>query len=145
VIGIWIRRALSGEPILVYGDGEQTRAFSDIKYYMRPMHETMFKGDSCIFNMGADREYKIGDVAKIVQEVAKTRGYEVPIEYKEARHEVKHAYCDHAAAKKYLSLQDQTDIKKTIEEMFDWAKEIPERKVMNMNYEIEKGLYSFWR
>ena len=34
VIGIFIRKTLNGIPILVYGDGEQTRAFSDIKYYM---------------------------------------------------------------------------------------------------------------
>ena len=32
VIGIFIRKTLNGQPILVYGDGEQTRAFSDIKY-----------------------------------------------------------------------------------------------------------------
>lgn len=36
VIGIFIRKTLNGQPILVYGDGEQTRAFSDIKYYMEP-------------------------------------------------------------------------------------------------------------
>ena len=36
VIGIFIRRVLQGEDILVYGDGEQTRAFSDIEYYMEP-------------------------------------------------------------------------------------------------------------
>ena len=36
VIGIFIRKTLNGIPILVYGDGEQTRAFSDIRYYMRP-------------------------------------------------------------------------------------------------------------
>ena len=37
VIGIFIRKTLNGIPILVYGDGEQTRAFSDIRYYMRPI------------------------------------------------------------------------------------------------------------
>ena len=42
VIGIFIRKTLNGQPILVYGDGEQTRAFSDIQYYMEhgpPRHE----------------------------------------------------------------------------------------------------------
>ena len=34
VIGIFIRKTLNGQPILVYGDGEQTRAFSDIRYYI---------------------------------------------------------------------------------------------------------------
>ena len=31
VAGIWIRRAMIGEPLLVYGTGDQRRAFSDVK------------------------------------------------------------------------------------------------------------------
>lgn len=31
VIGIFINQLLQGEPLTIFGDGEQTRAFSDIK------------------------------------------------------------------------------------------------------------------
>ena len=52
VIGIFIRKTLDGLPILIYGDGEQTRAFSDIKYYMEPFDRLLneeFDGE--IFNI----------------------------------------------------------------------------------------------
>ena len=50
VIGIFIRKTLNGQPILVYGDGEQTRAFSDIKYYMDPFDILLneFDGETLI-------------------------------------------------------------------------------------------------
>ena len=38
---VFIRKAITGQPLLVYGDGEQTRAFSDIKYYMQPFDKLL--------------------------------------------------------------------------------------------------------
>jgi len=51
VIGIFIRKTLNGQPILVYGDGEQTRAFSDIKYYMEPFDKLLTDFDGETFNI----------------------------------------------------------------------------------------------
>ena len=59
VIGIFIRKTLNGEPILVYGDGEQTRAFSDIKYCMEPFDKLLTDYDNEIFNIGADLDEQV--------------------------------------------------------------------------------------
>ena len=59
VIGIFIRKTLNGQPILVYGDGEQTRAFSDIKYYMEPFDRLLTEYDGEIFNIGADKHLSL--------------------------------------------------------------------------------------
>ena len=57
VIGIWIRQSINDEPLTIYGDGLQKRAFSDIKYYMEPF-EKLIKGfDNELFNIGADKEF----------------------------------------------------------------------------------------
>ena len=92
VIGIFIRRTLIGEPLLIFGDGEQTRAFSDIKYYMEPFDLLLTGFDGETFNIGADKYFTLNEVAKTVQKIGKKHGYDVGIEYGEARHEVKHAY-----------------------------------------------------
>jgi UDP-glucose 4-epimerase len=55
VIGIFIKKALNGEPISIYGDGEQTRAFSDIQYYMEPFEKLISEHSGEIFNIGADK------------------------------------------------------------------------------------------
>jgi len=145
VIGIWIRRILNNEPILVFGDGEQTRAFSDIKFYMESFEKLMTEGDSEIFNLGADKEYTLKEIALLVQKIGQEYGYNSEIEQKEARHEVKNAYCNHDKAKKMLGFNDQTDIEQTIREMFSWAKDQPTREIKQMPYELNKGMYSFWK
>lgn len=145
VIGIFIRKTLNEQPILVYGDGEQTRAFSDIKYYMEPFDKLLTDYDGEIFNIGADRYFTLNEVAKTVQSIGKKYGYDVPIEHGEARHEVKHAYCDHTKAKTLLNFEDNTNLTELIESMFVWAMKQPKRKVKNMNYEIEKNIYDYWK
>lgn len=145
VIGIWIRRTLDGEPILVYGDGKQKRAFSDIKYYMEPFEKLMYKFDGEIFNLGADREYELKEVALIIQKIGKEFNYNPTIKHAEARLEVKNAYSDHTKAKKLLKFVDKTNIEKTIREMFIWAQKQPKRKVKKMEYEVDKNIYSFWK
>ena len=145
VIGIFIRKTLNGEPILVYGDGEQTRAFSDIKYYMKPFDKLLTGCDSEIFNIGADKYFTLNEVAKTVQEIGKKYGYEVPIEHGEPRHEVKHAYCDHTKAKTILQFEDNTNLEELIESVFVWAMKQPNRKVKKMEYEVTKNIYDYWR
>ena len=145
VIGIFIRKTLNGQPILVYGDGEQTRAFSDIKYYMEPFDKLLTDCDNEIFNIGADKYFTLNEVAKTVQEIGKKYGYEVPIEYGEPRHEVKHAYCNHDKAKNLLKFEDDTKLEELIDSMFVWAMKQPSRKVKTMEYEVTKNIYDYWR
>jgi len=145
VIGIFIRKTLNGQPILVYGDGEQTRAFSDIKYYMEPFDRLLTEYDGETFNIGADKYFTLNEVADAVQKVGKKYGYEVPIEHGEPRHEVKHAYCDHTKAKSMLQFSDGTNLEELIESMFVWAMKQPNRQVKTMEYEVTKDIYDYWR
>lgn len=145
VIGIFIRKALNGQPILVYGDGEQTRAFSDIRYYMEPFDKLLTDYDNEIFNIGADKYFTLNEVASVVQSTAKKYGYEVSIEHGEARHEVKHAYCDHTKAKTVLDFKDETNLQELIDNMFVWAMKQPNRKVKDMDYEVTKDIYDYWK
>jgi UDP-glucose 4-epimerase len=145
VIGIWIRKSLAGEAISVYGDGTQKRAFSDIKYYLEPFEKLMTDFDAETFNIGADHEFELNEIAKLVQKVASEHGYHPDIEYLEGRHEVKDAYCNHDKAKSMLHFKDSTDIETTIREMFAWAKDQPVRDIKRMDYEVDKNIYSFWK
>ena len=145
VIGIFIRKTLNGEPILVYGDGEQTRAFSDIQYYMEPFDILLTEHDGEIFNIGADKFFSLNQVAETVQSIGKKYGYDVPIEHGPPRHEVKHAYCNHDKAKNLLKFQDNTKLEELIEDVFVWSMKQPKRKVKDMEYEVTDGIYEYWR
>lgn len=145
VIGIWINSVLKNEPILIYGDGNQERAFSDIKFYMKPFEKIIYDHDCDIFNIGSDKNFKLKYVANLVFDIGKKLEYDPKIKHVEHRNEVKIAYCDHKKARNYLAFYDNTMIEETIEEMFLWAKNQPNRKIKKMKYEINKNIYNYWK
>jgi UDP-glucose 4-epimerase len=145
VIGIWIRKTLASEPITIYGDGSQIRSFSDIAFYMEPFEKLMSDHDSETFNIGADQHCTINELADTFEKVANDLGYESNRVYLEKRQEVHTAYCDHAKANDLLDFCDNTNLEKTISSMFKWAVTQPRHSSGYMNYEIEKGMYSFWK
>ncbi|MFV0626582.1 MAG: NAD-dependent epimerase/dehydratase family protein [Alphaproteobacteria bacterium] len=145
VIGIWIRKSMNNEPLTIFGDGLQTRAFSDVKYYYEPFEKLMFDYNGEIFNLGADRERTILEAAQLVQKCAKNFGFSPDIIHFEPRHEAKFAFCNHDKAKSLLNFKDGTDLEQTINEMFEWAVTQPNHEVKNMVYETEKKIYSFWK
>ena len=145
VIGIWIRQALANEPLTIYGDGTQLRAFSDIKFYMDPFEKLIHDYDSEIFNIGADKYFTINEAADLVINVAKELNIIATKVHLEKRKEVHAAYCDHSKARNLLGFQDDTNLKETIRSMFVWAMKQPHRPTKTMKYEIEKNIYSFWK
>lgn len=148
VAGIFIRKVLDGEPMLIYGDGEQTRAFSDVKYYMRPFAKMIDTGgidSNHTVNLGADKTYTINELADTVQRVAWKNGYEAEKQHVEGRHEVKHAHCDHKTAKTFFNFRDETNLEELIDEMFKWAMTQPKREQKIMDYEVTKGIYDYWK
>ncbi|NBP02499.1 MAG: NAD-dependent epimerase/dehydratase family protein [Proteobacteria bacterium] len=145
VIGIWIRKAMNNEPLSIFGDGTQVRAFSDIKFYMEPFEKLMTSYDGEIFNIGADKYYTINEAADVVIDVAKELGINAKKVHLEKRNEVHTAYCDHTKAHNLLGFNDQTDLRETVLKMFKWALEQPNRPTKTMDYEIEKNMYSFWK
>lgn len=145
VVGIWIKRILDGEPMLIYGDGKQRRAFSDVKYYMKPFEQLMSECDNEILNIGADKDVSLLELVEMVQISAKKFGFESRIEHHEPRHEVKNAYCDHTKAKNLLNFEDNTNLQELIDEMFEWAMKQPKQEIKEIEYEIEKNMYSYWK
>jgi len=147
VAGIWIRKAMAVEPLTIYGDGEQRRAFSDVKYYVEPFESLIWSKctDQETINLGADQDVSINELAEIVQDVAHYKmGIRPPLVYLEPRDEVKNMWCNHDKAKNILNFKDETDLFELISKTWDWAVQIKAKPVKYMKYEINKGLYSYW-
>lgn len=144
VIGIWMYQALNEKPLLIYGDGKQTRAFSYIDDILEPLwNAAVFKNASKeIINLGGMYGYSIIHTCDIVREVTGWR----KLEFMEPRYEVKHAIPDYEKSIKLLNFNQSTSLKDGIIEMWDWAKNQPNRDVYKWeNYEINKGIYEYWK
>jgi UDP-glucose 4-epimerase len=71
VLGIWMYQHLNGEPMTIFGDGEQTRAFSFIDDSLEPLWNSAIRPEASkqIINLGGIEEVSIKDAANILQEV----------------------------------------------------------------------------
>jgi len=144
VLGIWMYQHLIGQPMTIFGDGEQTRAFSFIDDSLEPLWNSAIRPESSkqIINLGGIEEVTIKDAANILQEVI--GGGEIV--YLEGRHEVKHSIPTYQKSIDLLGFQHKTDMKTGLTKMWEWAKKQPMReRFVWPSYELEKGIYSYWK
>jgi UDP-glucose 4-epimerase len=144
VIGIFMNQLMQGKPITIFGDGSQTRAFSyisDVAPYIA--NSTQING--CyneIFNIGADNEFSVNELATIVMDAIGISG---EIRYLPARNEVVHAFSDHSKANKMFNIHHYTELKDGIIKMAEWVKIAGVRKTMKFeNIEIFENLPNVW-
>jgi UDP-glucose 4-epimerase len=144
VLGIWMFQHLNGQSMTIFGDGEQTRAFSYIDDSLEPLWNAATKQEASkqIINLGGVEDYSIKDACRILQEVIGGGN----IEYLESRHEVKHSIPTHQKSVDLLGFSHRTNLKEVLTAMWEWAKEQPRReRFVWPSYELEKGIYSFWK
>jgi UDP-glucose 4-epimerase len=146
VIGIFMNQLMKGEPLTIFGDGEQTRAFSyigDVAPYIAGAVDVP-EAYNEVFNVGGDTPYSVNELAETVMDVM---GIDGEIKHLPARNEVKHAYADHSKAKEVFGIESEqfVSLKDGLQEMADWAKAQGARQSSKFdNIEIEKNLPSAW-
>ena len=142
VVGIFMRQALTGQPMTVFGDGLQTRAFSYITDITRPMVDALtVNTNGKTLNIGGEQPVTILELASLVSGVFGG----VPIVHTEERYEVKHAWSDHTAARELLGFRPQVPFTEGIRMMADWAKRVGVRTTQPPELEITRNLPEFWR
>ena len=144
VLGIWMFQHLNDQPMTIFGDGEQTRAFSYIDDSLEPLWNAAVKKEASkqIINLGGVEEYSIKNACEVLQEVIGGGS----IGYKEARHEVRHSIPTYQKSIDLLGFSHKTNLKEGLTSMWEWAKEQPKReRFVWPSYELEKGIYSFWK
>jgi len=146
VLGIFMNNVLLGKDILVFGDGEQTRAFSYIDDITPIIASAVDVPEAYnqIFNIGADTSYSVNQLVKIV---LKEMGFEnAKINYEPARNEVMHAFSDHTKLKKVFNVSKaETSLEEGINRMVRWVKDNGARTSKDFDdIEIEKNLPQSW-
>lgn len=144
VLGIWMYQKLNNQPMVIFGDGEQKRAFSYIDDCLPAMWNAAIDPSASkeIINLGGIREYRIIDAAKCLQGIIG----DVEIVHKESRHEVKHAWATFQKSYYILKYTDITPLRFGLLKMWNWAKQQPKRsQLSNITYELDKGMYDSWK
>ena len=144
VIGIFMNNIMKGEPLRIFGDGEQTRAYTHIAdvapHIVRAVE---IPAASCeTFNLGSDTPATVNELAELVMQAM---GKEVPVIRVQAREEVKHAYCSHEKFRKVFGIHSTVSLAEGLNRMAAWAKSIGARPATGYaDIEIRKNLPEGW-
>ena len=145
VLGIWMYQHLNGEPLTVYGSGEQTRAFSYIDDTTPCLWAaaTYKEASKQIINVGGTKACTINEAKDMMLEIF---DWNAEVVYKEARYEVKHAIPSYQKSIDLLDYTDNHSLELGLRKMWTWAKTLKMRDRFKWpEYEINKGLYSYWK
>ncbi len=86
VVPSFVRQALAGKPITVYGDGTQSRCFGYVGDVVTSLVKLMDSTDTVgeVFNIGATEEVSIGELAELIKVKTNSNSEIVMIPYEEA-------------------------------------------------------------
>lgn len=149
VLGIWMYRAMHDLPMRIYGDGKQRRAFTYIDDILEPLWNAAVRPEASrtIVNMGDTPSDSIEEAAHILSKVIQYESSIVPrIEYCEPRHEVKNAFPSGKLSEDLLGFKYTTNLVEGLTTMWRWAvKQPPQDLQLWDSYELDKGIYSYWK
>ena len=144
VIGIFMNQILKDQPLTIFGDGTQTRAFSyidDVAPYIAKA-TAYAKMYNQTFNIGADKSYTVKALAGAVQ---KAMSSDMAITYLKERLEVAHATADHSLFKKVFNPKPTVSLDSGLSQMARWVKTQDCQKSKRFDkIEITKNLPETW-
>ncbi|MEO8033253.1 MAG: SDR family NAD(P)-dependent oxidoreductase [Acidobacteriota bacterium] len=120
VIPIFAHRALRGLPLVIYGDGEQTRDFINVRdVAMANYRAAMTRGVSGAFNIASGTRVTINELAS---RLTRAGGLDVAIEHAPVRiGDVRHSLADVSAARSAFGFDPVVSLEPGLEEYMAWA------------------------
>lgn len=145
VVGIFMNQIMQGQPMTIFGDGEQTRAFTHVHDVVPVMAEAPFNplARNRVFNVGADTSYTVNELAR---KTAQAMGVAPRVKYLDKRNEVKHVMGDHGRLHEVFGYQTRVPLEAGLERMARWARSVgPRHSKLFANVEIEKNMPKSWQ
>jgi UDP-glucose 4-epimerase len=145
VIGIFMKQIREGNPMTIFGDGTQQRAFS----YVRDITPSIARAPLVpaarneVFNIGADQPYSVNELAAEVSKAMGKPGH--PVAHLPPRNEVLHAYSDHSKARAVFGLGAPTTLPSGLAKMAGWARSVTLRPLRGFaDIEVATNMPPSW-
>lgn len=120
VVGIFMNQILQSKPMTIFGDGEQTRAFTYIDD-VAPVIARAAERPSAwnqTFNVGSDQHVSVNALARAV---AVAMGVSADLQHMPARQEVVHAYCSHEKLRAAFDVTGEVPLTEGLARMAEWV------------------------
>ena len=137
VVSIMTNLILQNRRPIIYGDGKQTRNFSDVDDCLYCLDKLITNKEIVFetFNIGPDEEsITINELYKMLSNKLQ---FNQPAQYHDDRpNEVKHAVCSSDKARKYLGYKTSVNLSDSVDKVINYIKSKGPRK-FEYNYKLE--------
>jgi len=144
VVGIFMNQILRGEPMTIFGDGTQQRAFTHIDD-VAPLIAASIDFPAArnqIFNVGADVPHTVNQLAEMVSQAM---GQSCNINHIETRNEVKIAFSDHSKAEHTFGKRTKVPLSEGLSAMAAWVRQHGARESCVFDgIEVSKNMPPSW-
>jgi UDP-glucose 4-epimerase len=129
VVPTFVKQALLGHPITVYGDGKQSRCFTFVGDVVRALVALAHNPDAVgqVYNIGGGREISINELAALVKQLSNSSSEIVHVPYDEAYEEgfedMPRRIPDIAKINKLIGYKPTVDIEGIIQSVIGYYRE----------------------
>lgn len=129
VLPRFVRQALACEPVTVYGDGNQSRAFAHVQDIVDSLPQLLgnHTAHGHVFNLGSDNSLSMNRLAEIVIERTGSTSPIVHVPYAEAYppgfEEIRKRHPDISRARRVVGFAPTRDITSIIEGIVSWERQ----------------------
>lgn len=144
VVGIFMNQILRGEPMTIFGDGGQQRAFTHVDDVAPLIARCVDVPASAneVFNVGADVPFTVNELARVI---ADAMGAPCRVRHLDPRNEVKVAFSDHSKCERVFGPVRKTTLEAGIRKMAGWVQRHGAREsCIFKDIEVEKHLPRSW-
>jgi len=121
VVAEFLRRALAGKPLVIYGNGRQTRDFLHVDDVCRAVGISLRSPSTGVFQLGTGVKTSVARLANLVQKVA---GTELEIERRPPRPgEAARNFVDPSKARRVLGWEAKVALPDGLASTFAWIRD----------------------
>jgi UDP-glucose 4-epimerase len=121
VIPKFIDAALEGKPLMIYGDGEQTRDFTYVADVVDANKKAMASGKTGIYNIAGGKQININELAEKIIELTDSKSK--IIHQKPRQGDVRRSLADISKARKELGFEPKVQLGEGLRKITEWIKE----------------------
>jgi UDP-glucose 4-epimerase len=120
VISLFIRRALAGKPLVIYGDGRQTRDFLYVEDVCTAIDRALRADKPGVYHLGTGVETSVNELA---DRVARACGTEVRIERRPPRPgDAARSFVDLSSARRALRWVPRVELDEGLKQTAEWMR-----------------------
>jgi UDP-glucose 4-epimerase len=126
VIPNFVKQALDGQPITVFGDGQQSRCFTWVGDAVTAFMDLAESSEAVgqVFNVGSNQEITIGDLARLIKQLTGSQSPIVSVPYEQAYEDgfedMRRRVPDITKIRKVVGYEPTVDLHKMLGEIIDY-------------------------